>query len=478
MVSTGRKVANCDLSVERIYNMALKAGTARVDITPPLGTRLSGAFFERRATDIGDPLHARALFLDDGRTHVAVVSCDLLSLKNRTVAHVRTLISDKLGIPGENLLFHATHTHFGPQTTDLFLSEADEEYLANLERHLVSVVELAKQNRREATVGFGKGREDSLVFNRRYHMADGKVVTQPLKGDPTILNSEGPIDPDVGVMYVQDSDGRDLAFVVNHACHPTVISQNGMSSSVSSISADYPGCVVSKIEEYADTGATALFFNGTSGNIWHIDVKDLDKKDSGIAWARRMGAILAAEVMKTVNKIYDHQLSQDVAIKVRRGCCQIPIRSISEEDITWATEYLKEYEQMTPEQRTIPEEPHSTWTRPEVRRVFAREIVLLEQERQQNPVVDIEIQVIQMGNAVLVALPAEVFVEYGLAIKEASPYPHTFLITLANGMVGYIPTQKAFDGGSYEITAARSSKLVPEAGNQVVEKALQIIGKV
>ena len=308
-------------------------------------------------------------------------------------------------------------------------------------------------------------------------MADGKVVTQPQKGDPTILNSEGPIDPDVGVMYVQDSNGRDLAILINHACHPTVISQNGMSSTVSSVSADYPGCVVRKIEEYADEGAMALFFNGTSGNIWHIDVKDLDKNDSGVAWARRMGAILAAEAMKTVNKIYDYQLSQDAVIQVRRGSCQIPIRSISEEDLKWATDYLEKYEKMTPEQRTTPEEPHSTWSRPEVRRVFAREIVLLEKERQQNPVVDVEIQVIQVGDAVLAAFPAEIFVEYGLAIKEASPYPNTFLITIANGIVGYIPTQKAFEGGSYEITAARSSKLVPEAGDQVVKKALEVIGK-
>ena len=409
---------------------------------------------------------------------MAVVSCDLLALKNRTVAHVRTLIADKLGIPGENLLFHATHTHFGPPTTDVFLYEADEEYLSILEPQLVSVVELAKLRKREARLGFGTGREDSLIFNRRYHMADGTVVTQPQKGDPTILNSEGPIDPDVGVMCVQDSDGRDLAILVNHACHPTVISQHAMSSTVSSISADYPGCVVSKIEEYADEGAVALFFNGTSGNIWHIDVKDLDRNDSGVAWARRMGAIIAAEAMKTVKKIYDYQLSQDVVIQVRRGTCQIPIRTISEENIKWATDYLEKYEQMTPEQRTSPEDPHSTWTRPEVRRVFARETILLEQERQQNPVVDVEIQVIQIGNAVLVAFPAEIFVEYGLAIKEASPYPHTFLITLANGIVGYIPTEKAFDGGSYEIMAARTSKLVPEAGNQVVEKTLQVIGKV
>ena len=138
--------------------MALKAGTAKVDITPPLGTILSGAFFERRAIDVLDPLYARALFLDDGRTQVAIVSCDLISLKNRTVAHVRTLISDKLGIPGKNLLIHCTHTHFGPPTTDVFLYEADEEYIAILERNLVSVVELAKILRQEAMVGFGIGR--------------------------------------------------------------------------------------------------------------------------------------------------------------------------------------------------------------------------------------------------------------------------------------------------------------------------------
>ena len=75
-----------------------------------------------------------------------------------------------------------------------------------------------------------------------------------------------------------------------------------------------------------------------------------------------------------------------------------------------------------------------------------------------------EVQALRIGETGIVALPGEIFVEIGLAIRAASPLPHTMVATLANGYVGYVCTDKALQEGSYETWAARSS--LPAAGTE------------
>jgi hypothetical protein len=112
---------------------------------------------------------------------------------------------------------------------------------------------------------------------------------------------------------------------------------------------------------------------------------------------------------------------------------------------------------------------------PTVERIYARELVLLAEEVKEKPFVDAEVQTIAIGRAALVAIPGELFCQFGLDIKRASPFPTTFVVTCANGMVGYLPTPEAFKGGGYEVRLARSSQLVPDAGNQLVGEALQLL---
>src|SRR6185437_16965194 len=98
----------------------LTAGSAAIDITPPVGTHLAGQFQDRIAESIHDPLYARALVLDDGTTRLAVVACDLLALKRTTVARARELAAAQTGIPAGHIMVTASHTHTGPPTTDIF----------------------------------------------------------------------------------------------------------------------------------------------------------------------------------------------------------------------------------------------------------------------------------------------------------------------------------------------------------------------
>jgi hypothetical protein len=90
------------------------AGVAVVDITPPVGYRMSGYFNERLSTGTLNPLHAKALVLRDGRERAALVFCDMIGVTRDISAQARKQASEKTGIPAANILIAATHSHTGP----------------------------------------------------------------------------------------------------------------------------------------------------------------------------------------------------------------------------------------------------------------------------------------------------------------------------------------------------------------------------
>ena len=76
----------------------LQIGCAEVDITPPLGIRMSGMWEDRHATEILDPLFARAMVIDNGVTQLCFVTCDVLSVRRSTVLNARNAIHARTGI--------------------------------------------------------------------------------------------------------------------------------------------------------------------------------------------------------------------------------------------------------------------------------------------------------------------------------------------------------------------------------------------
>jgi hypothetical protein len=107
---------------------------------------------------------------------------------------------------------------------------------------------------------------------------------------------------------------------------------------------------------------------------------------------------------------------------------------------------------------------------------FAKEIVLLDWMLKKEPVTEFEVQAVQIGPAVFLANPAEFFCQLGLDIKKGSPFPLTFPVELANGCVGYVPTEEALGprGGGYETRLTSYSNLEPKAGTRIVEASLAL----
>ncbi len=435
----------------------LLVGAYEVDITPPLGVDLAGYFNVRKADDILDNLYAKTVVLKTETTEVAITSCDLCVIPREIVLRIRELASVWSGIPKDNIMISATHTHTGPVTTGLLAGEIDPAYIDVMVRRIASGIAIARRNLREAIIKIGRGEESSIIFNRRYIMNDGSVITNPGKLNPNIVKPAGPVDPELLLILIEERLGNPIALITNYTNHVDTIGGTGISS-------DYPGVIAKYIKEHFGD-IPSLFLNGAEGDINHVDVKD-PTPQVGYEEAKRIGKILVKEIIRTLDRI--EPLEAD--LKINSSIIKIPIRKPSKEEIEKAKELLSRHIESHSKELTAFDLAKGSM---EVERAYAQEVLLLSQLDKDFE--DLELQVIALGNLVLVGIAGEPFVELGLKIKRNSPFRYTGVVSLANGYSGYIPTERAFDEGGYETRLARSSKLDKRAENLIIEEVLRLI---
>ena len=194
------------------------------------------------------------------------------------------------------------------------------------------------------------------------------------------------------------------------------------------------------------------FTNGACGDINHVDVSTKDPQ-KGFDESRRIGTILAGEVIKTYGRL--KPVNAD-AIRFNREVVKLELPKFTEEELLKARQTAVKFGKDAP---TFLE------------RVNAFKIIDVA-ARQGKPW-EVDVQVIALGDDVAwVGLPGEIFVELGLAIKEASPYRCTIIAELANSAIGYIPTKKAFEQGNYEPISARCA---PGSGELLAETAIRLL---
>ncbi|MDD4788885.1 MAG: hypothetical protein PHO07_17075, partial [Pirellulales bacterium] len=162
---------------------ALRVGAAAVLITPPEGTPMAGYYHERAADGVHDDLFAKAIVLESNGSKAALVALDLISTTRDMVDEARALVEKATGIPGGSVMISATHSHTGPVLAGRGVREADfggaseksRAYRASLPAKIAEAVALAHGKLAPARALAARGREDSIAFNRRYHMRDGSV---------------------------------------------------------------------------------------------------------------------------------------------------------------------------------------------------------------------------------------------------------------------------------------------------------------
>ncbi len=447
---------------------ALRLGQAAVNITPPIGTPMAGYYSIRKSEGAHDDLMARALVLESGGTRVALVACDLVGIERHTIEAARSRIQQQTGIPPEAVMISATHSHTGPLMKARFLEatgQSDREahrlasqYLELLPLKIADSVRVAASRLAPARAAAGTGREESLVFYRRYLMKDGTVRFNPGKLNPDIVRPVGMPDPDVQVVYFERDDGSPLATYVNYALHLDTVGGT-------CYSADYPFTLGRLLARAKSPDMLTLFTIGAAGNINHVDIRT-KAPQKGPEEAERIGTVLAGEVLKT----YTRLKSVDGPGGAPAGAAAPQLRARSEP-------VQLELPSFTREEVAAARQTAAQFGRPKpVFLDMVRAFKILDVAEREGRPLEAEVQVIALGTQVVwVGLPGEVFVELGRSIKQASPFPQTIIVGLANGSISYIPDRKGFQQGAYEAISAR---FAPGGGEKLVDAALRLLREV
>lgn len=266
---------------------AIQAGTAQVEITPPLGCPMWGYSSRKEgANGVHDPLMAKVLILKSTETTVALVSWDICEFQSPWL-HGQM---KEIGV--DRLLLLCSHTHSGPALDDPFPSE-ENPWKKTVEARILTAIKEAQTKMFPAFIAAGEG-SITLGYNRLRRDPDGLATT--LFENPERIPF-GPVDPNVGVIRVTDESGKTRAVLVRYGCHAVVLGPNNFK-----LSADYVGAMYRMVEKELGGEALCLFAQGGAGDINPLFLaRNEHAEDFEIV--DKMGGFLAKEVLSVLDRM-------------------------------------------------------------------------------------------------------------------------------------------------------------------------------
>ena len=268
---------------------SFKAGAAKTNITPPLGTLINGDFVSHYAHHVHDHLHSKALVLQDQETTIAIVVVDICVMQKDFIDKIKSEIFKQTEILPDNILISSTHTHAAGSVEGLLLGAADLPYRKKISDLIVRSVLEAKQNIHPAKISFGVVNVPEHVVCRRYFMKSGykaynpvtggldKIKTNPLGNEDQIEKRENRIDPAVSYLAVRGMDNQWISLLANYSMHYVGDWENG------TITADYFGVFAKEIQNKLRVGDdfVCMMSNGTSGDANIMDFLQPDRYPKG-----------------------------------------------------------------------------------------------------------------------------------------------------------------------------------------------------
>ncbi|MBI1355491.1 MAG: hypothetical protein GC160_14190 [Acidobacteria bacterium] len=446
----------------------LKVGFAERDITPEVGMEKPGGYGKSYIQSIHDPCKVRASVFDDGSSKVAIVGIDALTAPEYLVSAARDGIAKRCGIERYSVMIAGSHSHSsGPigmfrhgdyDHASEFVQKLayehstvdDAVYADKVVAAIVDAVCAAHDGREAMDVGVGKMLAEDVAYNRRFRMKNGLTYTHPGQGNPDIVAPAGPTDPEVGVVGAWDAEGNLKGAIVNFACHGTA---SGPGSS-----ANWIYYMEQAIRGVLGKDVVVVFTPGFSGNVTQVDNLSPYARESGDDQSRFVGGNVGAEAVRALLSMHAGPTGP---VAAKHAIFEIARRKPSPEKVRRAYELAKK----------SPEEVGSTdWT-------FAKETVMLDALLKKAPKVNCEVQTIQIGPAVFAGAGGEIFVEFGLRLKQESAFPFVFPVSFANMSLGYVPTERALgsNGGGYETRLSSYTNLVPDAGTRMTDHLVALM---
>ncbi|MTI47124.1 neutral/alkaline non-lysosomal ceramidase N-terminal domain-containing protein [Sporosalibacterium faouarense] len=418
----------------------MKIGRGKQDITP-LYPIVMGGYGDRsgKSQDVLDRIFARTIVLeDDEEQKIVIIALDIIGLTRVQIQYIKKNIFKLTGILKENIVISVTHTHSGPLTYDYpTMGKADEEYVEWLYKVIPTTVVKALKDLKECKIDWYQGNFSDVGNSRR--------------------SRNKKVEPILTILGFTDLRDNLLATLFNYNCHPTVLSAANLE-----ISADYPGASIDLLEKVYGEDALFVFTNGACGDI----STRFTRRSQDYREVKRLGSLLAAEVIKVLNKMEFTQEVPNVFIKGRDFELQ-PRELPSLEEL--------ETQEKVYQERLIKLEnegadggdiriAHTALQGVRVQKLLKEYASRLE--------LNGIMKGIKIGNGVIITQPAELFSSLGNTIINASPYEITMVIGYAEGSIGYLPDKKSYNEGGYE---ALSCRFKVGEGERLADMAISLL---
>ena len=400
---------------------SFRAGAAKIDITPAADAALPMSGYAGRIEgfkSIHDPLHVRAIVVDDGASQAALVGLELIGMSNATWEKMTARLSQETGIPAENILLASVHTHAAPAigtygeraTGDVVQRRA--AYVQKVEDALAAVVRQAKAGLQPARVGFGTG-QAKVNMNRRARNGEGGWML----GN----NPDGVSDKTVAVIKFETLGGEPFAIFSNYGVHGTVLGSANLQ-----ISSDLPGATARYVEQHYGDKVVSPWTSGAAGDQDPIYRTGIDFRNLAA-----LGQILGEEVIRVAEGIKTSPRGRIRALQKVVTC---------------------------PGKRTV---------QPPGR---GREYKFEDADP-----IAIRLSLLVINDIALAGVSGEVLTNIALRLKLESPLTRTIMVTHCNGSSGYLPDDAAYDQVSYEITTTRVKRGCAE--NAIVNGFVEMLSQ-
>lgn len=403
----------------------LLAGYASADISLEVGEAY-GPFLESRVREIAAPLMGRVVYLEevDGDGPVVLAMADHIGFTRKADRRIRVAIARAVGISRSRVLLNASHNHAAP-AADLATQEIlnphgfeflSYSWLGRMKAAFVDAACRAKEERRQATVEAGMAPVEKVGAIRGVRHPDGSIATRYGVAPPELQPApEGLIDPDVLVLCLRGEDGRPIVSILNYACHVTALRQRG-----EVIHPDFPHFALEVIEW--ETGGPGFFLQGAAGNVGTGKYAD-----GTLERSKELGERLARGVLEAM----EHPVS----------CRPGPLRLKGWKEIVELDPELPSVEETRRQLAELLESsPRRAWM----------PCAMLQVIEDPEAARRCELFLLSGGDWCLACLPAESFVEFGLAIRASSPTPFTLVGAYYDCTLWYIPTWKSMRDGGFE----------------------------
>lgn len=450
--------------------MKLEFGYARRTINPEIPISLAGYFNRRMWDHVLDDLEARAVVFRKGPDHAAIIHLDILCVPLYLYDMILAKIQDRglVQFSRENVTVSATHTHTAPEVR-IGGQGYHPDYAPFLAERAVEALAEALTDLQEGELFEGLTSEARFLFNRRYWMKNGSVMTNPGKLNPEIVRPEGEIDPEIPLLAVK-SEGKIKLLISSIVNHADTVGGTG-------VSADWPGFYRRSLENELGDDSMVIPFTGAEGNINHFDVYSSEKQNS-YGEAERIGKGYAETVSAALKTL--RPVEGDTMKTVFGEAVTMP-REISDEEIEEAKAVIAKYPDADINSGTLNSEDLAKGA-PAVLKYFAS--ALLEKAAHKEKM-RLYLTGIAFGSSFMIAsLPSEPFTEIGLSVRKGIFGNRICMITaLANGTgtytnhSGYIPNSWNYGRGGYE-DAPRSNPYSMKTADILIQKWRELAEKI